>query len=673
MIAIAEQFDEADCRLILSGGLMGSIAPRKITPSWDWVCANGRTPEAQPFNGGMMPWAQGVCEAWDDPSVREIVMMWGTRLGKTMVSMQLSAKAMATNPMPGLFGTANERLATRTVRNKLYRVLQAIRETRLQLLPEKLRSNREIRLTESTWPVIWSGSNTMLADWGACYGWANEVSKWDTSKSADGVAKAGDTLSQFLERFKEFWHARKILFECSPGLKHKCKIERKYLESNQCQYHVPCPRCKQYQVLKMGRGDGTGGIVFEKLEGGRLDSDLAQQTATYQCEKCLKKIGDMDRPWMMQRGKWAPKGCTVDKKGRLCGEPERKCDIWGGQLSSLYSLQMNWGDIARKFVESRKNPALLQVFVNDWLAETWEPYHIKHEPDEIADRVATEDKLGVIPKWATWLFAAVDVQAEYFKWMVCAAGPGERAVIVNQGACDTWAEVYSQCVDLAVPHADGGPSLMPCLTLIDSGDGKKTDEVYAKCREWSRGDRLVLPCKGSNTDCGTSYEKSVKLPETNKSRTLKRLALRAQGAVVIRVNSFWHEPIIQRWLDVRSPEENDSLSIPADLAADEDFMRELCNGVQSNDPSKMNPDRLLWKKRWEGEANDFRDCLKYCRCAMDVKFRGNWRVAERRQVANGVAPVAAKPEPVAVSSEDYGRRQRITHRERQRRERMSRR
>lgn len=674
MIAIAKPIEDDFERF--AAAVRPAFAPRPILASWEWVCANGRTPDAQPFDGTIMPWARGVCEAWDHPGVREIVMQWGTRLGKTMVSMQLVAKSMATNPLPGLFATANEKLAIRTTSQKLYKVLAAIKQTRAQLLPERLRKNTEIRLLDCTWPVVWSGSNTMLSDWGACYGWANEVSKWDEKKNAQGVGKAGDTLSQFLERFKEFWQVRKVLLECSPGLKGKCKIERKYLESNQCRYQVPCPHCKTFQVLKMGNGDGAGGIVFDKTPDGRLDPELAARTAAYECEKCRKRIADVERRMMMRRGQWVPKGCRVDKKGKLCGKPERSCEIWGGQLSSLYSLQLLWGDIARKFVESLKTPVLLQVFKNDWLAETWEPFYIKTEPEQVAERLASEaDAVGIMPAWSTWLFGAIDVQAEYFKWIKVAAGPAERVAIVARGACDTWDEAYDQCVNSVTPHADGGAALLPCLTLIDSGDGHKTDEVYRKCKEWTRPNRLVLPCKGDNTDSGASYVKSVVVPEKPKSRTLKRQALRAQGAVVIRVNSFWHEPIINRWLSERKPGEPDSLSIPAELCDDDEFVREICNGVQSANPSKMQPDRMLWVQRWPNEPNDYRDGLKYCRCAMDAKFRGNWRVAEGRQPANTSAPVA-RPVVAAEPSEHEGRggRRRLPReRQRLRRERVARR
>lgn len=669
MIALAKPFSRS--RGVFRRGDFRALRPRPKVRSWEWIAEHGRTPNGQPFNGERMPWAKGVCQAWDDTSIRKIVLMWGTRLGKTLVSHELMACSMATNPMPGLLAGPNEKLCTRTVRNKIYKILDHIRPTRAQLLPERLRGKNEIRLTDSVWPVVWSGSETMLADWPGFYGIAYEVDKWSRSESQEG-----DALHLFFERFKDS-PRHKILVECSPSLKDKSRIEAEYLASDMRRYWVPCPHCKKRQVLKMGSDDpDNGGLKFDKTKDGYLDADLAERTARYICEHCHKPIHDEHRLRMMRMGVWAPAGCTVDKNGKLCGTPRRTCDVAGFHLSSLYSLHVRWGRIAREFVLAEKNRRILQNFVNGWLAETWEPYRVKSEPEDVAENLATEDPAGIMPKWSTWLFSSVDVQAEYFKWMKVAAGPNEQVAIVDRGICDTWAEVREHCIDSATPHEDGGPSLMPCLTLIDSGDGRKTDEVYQKCREWSRPDRLVIPCKGDNTDSGASYKKVVVLPEQHKSRTLKRQSLRAQGAVLIRVNSFWHEPIINRWLNDRKPGEFDSLSIPGELCDDIEFMRELCNGVQSDNPSKMNPDRLLWVKRWESEANDFRDCLKYCRCAIDVKFRGNWRVAERRQLANGQMAAVRQSAPSAPlqPEDEYGRRRaRRRERLRERRGRTARR
>lgn len=628
------------------------IAPLRARPhhrSWDWVCKHGRTYQGKAFDGERMPWAEGVFDALDDPNVREVVLMWGTRLGKTMIGLEWMAKVMSTDPLPGILGTATEGLVKRTMRHKVYPTLENIRSTNRQLLPKRFRNNHEIRLAESTWSVVWSGSDTMLADTDARYGWANEIDKWDTSVTESGQGKEGDPLAQFAERLKD-WPDRKELYECSPSLEGRSRIARKFLESDQRHFYVPCPHCGERFVLRMGSSDpDSGGLKFDKDDDGNLDPDTARETARYVCHnsKCRKEIHDEHRFRMMRSGVWAPKGCTVDKKGKVCGTPERTCKVAGYQLSSLYSLQLRWGDVAEAFVKAQANSRLLQMFVNGWLAETWEPYKVKSEPEEVAERLATDDEVGVMPAWSTWLFAAVDKQDEYFKWAKFAAGPGERVAVVEHGICDTWGELYEQCVNNPTRHADGGPDLLPCLTLIDSGEGRSTKEVYRKCKEWTRLDRLVAACKGANTDCGGEpFETKIIGPSTKSgSRTLKRKAIQAVGIIYYRVNSFYYEPVIDSWLYDRSPDQLDSLSIPREIADDEDFMNELCNCVQSDEPSKMNPDKVLWKKRRTDDPNDFRDVAKYARCAMDVKFRGNWRMVLKRQTTTEVQAPAPTPQP----------------------------
>jgi phage terminase large subunit GpA-like protein len=661
MIVIAKQ---KEYRPVLNRQVLTALRPRPPVKAWEWINQHGRDAKGRLFDGDKVPHFRGVCEAWDDPAIRKIVLMFGTRLVKTLGSHELMACAMATNPMPGIYGTATDKLAKRTVREKIYKILEQITATRWQLLPEKFRSTSEIRLADSTWVVAYSGSETLLADWPGFYGIGNEIDKWDKS-----VSDEGDTLAQFLERFKDS-PSHKILLECSPSVKGHSRIEAEYLTSDQRRYHVPCPHCRHHQVLRLGSGKpGEGGLKWDKLPDGHNDPDLAERTARYICESCHKAIHDHHRPRMMRLGVWAPKGCSVDKRGRVVGKPDRAGSVAGFQLSSLYSLQLTWGRVASAFVTMKRSPKTLQMFINGWLSETWEPHRVKSEPEDVAERLSTADAIGVMPAWATWLFAAVDVQAEYFKWLLVAAGPGERAAIIDRAACDTWDEVYEQCVNRAVQHADGGTALLPCLTLIDSAH--KTEEVYKQSRAWSRADRLVIPCKGANTDmAGEPYQKVTIGDGTKRgSRIQRRQALKFSGVVRIRVNAFYYEPIIERWLASRSPDTAGSLGVPAELAHDADFMREICNAAMSDEPSKMDPDRLLWVKRWESEPNDFRDCLKYARCAMDVKFRGNWRTAERRQVAAAIRPVeqAAQQQPRGDGEVYEGRRHRLRNRPRRER------
>ena len=650
-----------------------SLVPRPQVRTWDWITTKGRTPDGKPFDGARMPWAEGVCDAYDDPSIRMLVLMWGTRLGKSMISMEIMACNMATRPLPGFYTTSTEKLAIRSVGNKIYPILESIEETRTQLPPPHKRNVRELSLTESTWAVAWAGSNTLLSDWDAAYGWGQEIDKWIHKKSEDGQAKEGHSVAQFLERFKD-WPDHKIVLECSPSIANKSQIEANYLLSNQCQYQVPCPKCGRYQVLEMGSKDPKStGLVWDILPNGDHDLELARQSARYRCCHCRYEIHDHERRKMMRAGRWVAKGQRIGRTGKLLGTPERQGTIWGGQLSSLYSLQMRWGDIAAKFVSAKASYQLMQMFVNGWLARTWEPYRSKSKPEQVGERLACDYERGKIPAEANWLFGAVDVQDEYFVWMVAACGPDERIYLVDWGYCDTWGEIKAEVLTRKFEHMEHPDPLSAAMVVVDSGDGKRTREVYKFCRANSKNGIVVMPVKGANTNCnGEPYQK-VTIGEGTKGgkRTLRRHALAARGIIYARVNSFYWEPVLQAWLDDRYPGEDDSLSIPADAAEDMDLLEQLCNAAQSDEPSKMEPDKVLWVKRWEQKPNDLRDCLKYLRCAMEMKFRGDWRKAARPQTIGAepeASPVAETPGE-SRSQDANGRGRRRGGRTRTRRQR----
>lgn len=647
-------------------GVLAALRPRAKVRAWDWICKYGRMPSGTPFDGDRIPWSKGVCDAYDDPNTRSVTLMWGTRLGKTITALQLMACMMATNPMKGLFSQSTQSLVKRTVNERIYPMLEAIDATREQLPPENLRAWTRIALSNSSWNVTWSGSATQLADIDAFYGHAGEVDKWSFNEVLGGEGGEGDALDQWEERFKENPDHKK-LFECSPTTKKKSRIYKKLLASNNCRFFVPCKKCQRRQVLKFGGKDvlETGGLLFDKLPDGRLDAGLARETARYVCQYCKQEIYDEDRFAMMRAGVWAPEGCFVDKRGRVQGNPVRSSRHWGGQLSSLYSLQMCWGDLAEKFVNSVGNPRSLQMFVNGWLAEVWDTARSQSEPEEVATRLATTVPRGIIPAWATWLFAAVDVQHDRFVFVVVACGPEEQIAIVDHGEVDTLAEIKASVIEKEFPHQDGGPPLSPAVVGIDCGF--KTRDVYAFCQEYRKTAKIVVPVKGANTDCGGEpYEAVViGLKEATNSRTKKVMRLAGRGLTRIRVSPFYYEPIIQQQLEEIPQGDFGSLSLNEQAANDADLVRQLCNAEESPEPSKMDPDRHLWVKRWENEPNDLRDALKYARCLMDWHFKRNWSKATRRQVqrvdVSRQAPTHKEAEP---SGRARGRR--ISRRERTR-------
>jgi phage terminase large subunit GpA-like protein len=642
--------------------VMPSFRPRASVDSWDWICKKGRMPDGTPFDGDRIPWCRGVAEAWDNPVTRMISLMWGTRLGKTTIGLQLMAKVADTKPMPGLFATSTQTLAERTVRNKIYPVLSSIEATRKQLPHRRFWTMKEVRLSSAPWFVAWSGSDTQLADLSAFYGYANEVDKWSMNEKQGGESGEGDPFEQFLERFKEFYNA-KILSECSPSTKRRSRIEKQLLASNNCRYNVPCPKCGTHQVLKLGTEGEPGGIRFDRRADGSSDPALARSTARYECVHCRYEIADHQRPAMMRAGVWVPAGQHVDKRGRLQGTPLRGPRLWGGQLSSLYSLQLRWGDIAEKFVQVKDNSRELRMFINGWLAETWEPFKPKSEPEEVGLRLATDDPRGVIPSWAKWLFAAVDIQHDHFVFWVVAIDENQREHLVDHGTLDTLAEVETKVIRREFEHADGGPPLCPIVTAIDCGFRSKM--VYEFCQKFKQTSHRVMPVKGANSDCaGEPFEVKLIGAAGQNDRTKRILARAGKGLRRIRVSPYYYEPITQEQLDDLNPGDFGSLSLHTEAREDLDLLNQLCNGAESDEPSKLDPNRHLWVKRWEGQPNDYRDGKKYARCMADWYFKRDWEKAARRQgVAIKTADPMAKQSPAESTRERY-RPSRTTPRER---------
>lgn len=654
---------------VLLGDLLPAFCPPPKIDSWEWICEHGRMPNGVPFDGDRIPWCKGVCAAWDDPETREIDLQWGTRLGKTTISIQLLGKSAAVAPRPGLFTTSTQRLSERTVANKIYKVLDAIHQTASQLPSSRFRKLTEIPLSSSPWYVAWSGSDTMLADLSAFYGLGNEVDKWSMIEKGSGEVGEGDALDQFFERFKEFYNY-KLLLECSPSTKANSRIEKRRLLGNNCSYNVPCPKCGGHQALRLGKEGEPGGIWWDRTPDGESDPALARKTARYVCLHCRYEIPNSKRPLMMRRGVWVPEGCYADKRGRVRGTPVRGPRIWSSQLSSLYSLQLSWGDIAEKFLQTKGSTRSLRTFVNGWLAETYEPFKSKSEPEQVGERLTVDTPRCVIPRWATHVFAAVDRQEDHFVYMVVACGPREQEQIIDHGTLDTLAEVEKFVVRREFEHEDGEAPLCPALTVIDCGF--QTKSIYEFCSKFKKTRHQVLPIKGANTDLGGEpwVRKIIGISEGKSARTKKRLIRSGFGLIRIRVNPFYYEPIIADQLEELKPGETGALTLHNECKHDVDLLRQLCNGAESEQPSKTDPDRHLWVKRWEGEPNDYRDCKRYARCGMDFYFKRRWsRVNERQgaKKAEKVRPAkAAEQQPQQGQMRERFRFDRVPRERRQR-------
>ena len=176
--------------------------------------------------------------------------------------------------------------------------------------------------------------------------------------------------------------------------------------------------------------------------------------------------------------------------------------VRGYHLSALYAPLgwMSWGEIAKQFVESEKDPDKYRVFVNTVLGETWAQRGDAPEWEGLflrRDVYAT----GTVPMGGLFLTAGVDVQKDRVVFEVVAWGRGKRSWSIDYGeipgdTADLEHGPWQQLDELLArqyPHASGVP--MPIRMLaVDSGYNTQT--VYGWTRKYPMN--RVIAIKGQD-------------------------------------------------------------------------------------------------------------------------------------------------------------------------------
>jgi phage terminase large subunit GpA-like protein len=221
------------------------------------------------------------------------------------------------------------------------------------------------------------------------------------------------------------------------------------------QYHVPCPHCGEYQVLRWRHDNGSYGLRHNEATGA----------VYYGCVHCGERIDEHHKPDMLARGRWIPR------------HPERA--VRGYHLSGLYSplgLGFSWRELWAKWQDSHSDTANLKRFVNTTLGESWEE---KGESlQDLALMARAEDYPDNLP--ILLRTAGVDVQKDRIELSVVGWGKGEEAWLMDHiilpgdtAEPHVWDDLDFALADARVDHA-----------VIDSG--YNTSFVYAFCesRSW---------------------------------------------------------------------------------------------------------------------------------------------------------------------------------------------
>ena len=427
----------------------------------------------------------------------------------------------------------------------------------------------------------------------------------------------GDPINLALARTRTFAR-RKVFLVSTPKITGMSRIEKAYEESDRRQYWVPCPVCREQQVLK-----------FPQIRWPKGGTDKA----VYVCEHCGQEIQNHQKQWMLARCQWrANPGQYWD------------CRTAGFHLSSLYSPVgwFSWADAAKHFEQAQRDPSVLQVFVNTVLGETWTLLGEAPDWKKLYDR-REQYKIGLVPRGGIFITAGADVQRDRIEVEVVAWGRGKESWSIDYRVFEgdtARREVWEQLTGLLDEtfSTTNGLELPIIQMAVDSGYA--TNEVY----EWSRrqGNRVLVVKGDSRAPAILGAASPIDVGPLGVK--LKR------GVKVWPVNSGMAKEELYRWLRLERPTDEDlekGVPHPPGYCHFPRYSEEYFHQITAEQLVARlvkGYRKLEWEKM--RERNEALDCRVYARAAaarvgLDRFQEKHWRVVADRM---GV-PLAPAPKP----------------------------
>lgn len=411
-------------------------------------------------------------DAASDPSIETIVVMSSAQVGKTELINNLVGFHIHKDPSPILLVQPTIEMAETWSKDRLAPMLRDT-PALVGLVKDPRSRDSGNTLRQKSFPggqIAMAGANSpaSLASRPVRIVLLDEVDRFPPSAGTEG-----DPVKLASKRATTFWN-RKIVLVSTPTTKGASRIEAAFEESDQRFYEVPCPTCGGYQVLN-----------WEHI---RWDWDEQRRPVNvrYECEHCRAQLTESDKHRMVRNGQWTA------RRPHIVG-------IAGFHLSELYSPWSTWKSMVENFLEAKKRPETLRVFVNTSLGEPWEEQGTRIDDSVLAmrrEKYRFEDPLepGIL-----LLTAGVDVQDDRIEAYVKGWGVGEESWLVGKamfrGNPETSLQVWKDLDDYLLRSWTHrlGHSLRLAAVCIDSG-GHATQQVYQFCRK--REARRIWAIKG---------------------------------------------------------------------------------------------------------------------------------------------------------------------------------
>jgi len=411
-------------------------------------------------------------DAVSDPAIETVVVMSSAQVGKTEIINNVIGYHVHLDPAPILLVQPTIEMAEVWSKDRFAPMLRdtpllqgLVKDPRSRDSGNTLRQKQfrggHIAMAGANSPASLSSRPVRLV-------FMDEVDRFPPSAGTEG-----DPVWLATKRTTNFWN-RKIVLTSTPTTKGASRIEAAWEESDQRIFEVPCPDCGGFQVLKWGQ------VRWTKDEKGN------PQGVHYECEHCQGQLTEPDKHRMIRNGRWVVTRPWVTRKA-------------GFHINELYSPWSTWAGVVRNFLEAKKRPETLRVWVNTSLGETWEEEGVTVDDAALVGRREDYGIGDPLPEPILLLTSGVDVQGDRIEATAWGFGLGEESWIIQhavfRGNPETSLVVWRDLDNWLRKNwlHESGDTLNVAAACVDSG-GHATQQVYDFCRK--REGRRIWPIIG---------------------------------------------------------------------------------------------------------------------------------------------------------------------------------
>jgi len=457
--------------LVRRNALRALIPPPRLKLS-EWIEAYVRLPDsvsALPGPIRLYPYQREIADAISDPEIERVTLVKPVRVGFTTLLTGALASYIANEPSPVLALLPTESDCRDYVVSDIEPIFEATPTLRGLLSAEADETGRNTLLSRrfpgGSLKIVAAKSPRNLRRHNVRILLIDEADAMEAGAEGSPVTLAEKRTLSFANR--------KIILGSTPTFEATSNVLRAYAQSDQRVFEVPCPECQHFHE-----------IAWADIQWPEGEPEKAH----YVCPACGCVIDERHKAAMVENGRW--RATAPHAQGHA-----------GFRLNALVSTLHNacWGKLAVEFIEAKKNPDTLQVFVNTILAQGWR--EATEEIDDAALAARAEPfSLEAIPAEVLFVTAGVDVQHDRLEIVFLGFSRdeifvlGQSVIYGDPMGDDVWAELDA-ALRTTWKHPKGG-FLKVDATAIDSSDGVTMDRVIAFCRP--RLGRRIFAIKGAS-------------------------------------------------------------------------------------------------------------------------------------------------------------------------------